>query len=80
MCTVSMVIDHYQKVWPEWPVPNNDYELQQLRKRVDEMEQLLKRAKIYDIENDQPDCELESKKQTLQELADEYGVEIHFPD
>lgn len=53
---------------------------EELERRVREMEELLKKAKIYDEENNQPDCESESKKKTLQDLAEAWNIEINFPD
>lgn len=42
-------------------------------------EELLRRAKKYDEEHNQPDCELDEKRQALKRIADELGVEIRFP-
>lgn len=95
MCVFSMVVDHYQKTWPEipkypdipgvtWPdfldTVDGKQKQKELEKRIEEMEELLRKAKIYDEENNEPDCESETKKKTLQELADLWEVEINFPD
>ena len=40
--------------------------------------ELLERAKQYDIDNNQPDCELEEKKKKLLDLAEELGVRVDF--
>lgn len=43
-----------------------------------EFKALLERMRQYDIDNDQPDCELEEKKQRVLDLAEELGIEIDF--
>jgi len=69
MCTYSMAMDwgvaQPKEVWiqPYWPA---------------QFEDLLKRAKKYDADNGEPDCELESKKEVLRKIADEMGVKINF--
>lgn len=45
---------------------------------IDEFYKLLERARQYDREHQQPDCELEEKRQKLLKLAEELGVEIKF--
>lgn len=83
MCVVSMIYDGAKHNIPDWvdefikkPIP--DYS--GLERRVRELEELIKKAHQYDIDNDQPDCESAAKKAELQKLADEYGVKIEFPD
>lgn len=91
MCVVSMVMDHQYNDWndkwrkiqeqdktptPIWPKPQpvpplSDEEIESFRK-------LLERAKQYDIDNNEPNCELEEKKKKLLDLAKEMGVEINF--
>ena len=46
---------------------------------VDELRELLRKAKEYDKKTNQEDCELEEKKEKLRKLAREYGLEIEFP-
>ena len=46
---------------------------------IQEFKELLARAREYDAKNHEPECELESKKLKLRELAKELGVEIDFP-
>ena len=43
---------------------------------VAEFHELLRRAREYDKKNNEPDCELESKKQRVRDLAKELGVEV----
>lgn len=45
---------------------------------VDEFRKLLERAREYDRKNNEPDCELEEKRQRLKKLAEELGVDISF--
>lgn len=79
MCVVSMITDHYIDKWKElkppieWPYNNpiTQDEIEELRK-------LLEKAKEYDKKTGQPDCELDSKRQALKEIAKELGVEIAF--
>lgn len=86
MCVVSMVMDHFYEGWkyrqPQpWIVPMpvpfpgttpiSPAEL-------DEFRRLLERAREYDKKMNQPDCELEEKRQKLLKLAGELGVNIDF--
>ena len=70
MCTISMVMEwgreQPREVWinPYWPQQFGD---------------LLRRAKDYDRENGEPDCELDEKRQALKKIADELGIAIEFP-
>lgn len=43
-------------------------------------EQQMRRAKAYDVETGQPDCENDEKKKALQAIADQLGVKISFPE
>lgn len=51
-------------------------EFDQLKKEVIEMKELLRKAKIYDEENNEPDCEIETKMNFLREIAKLVGVEL----
>ena len=75
-----MIADHGIQTWPVYPSPGpSQQEVDDLKKRVADLEELLRKAKIYDILNEQPNCELGDKKKTLQQLADTWGIEIHLP-
>jgi hypothetical protein len=81
MCVVSMVMDHFEDEWfkklrpaapapfvfPGAPVPAEPAltadELRQLR-------DLIARAKQYDIAHNQPDCELDAKKEKLRRIVE----------
>lgn len=48
------------------------------QEELNEFRQLLERAREYDRKHNQPDCELDEKKEKLQKLAEELGVKISF--
>lgn len=51
-------------------------EFEELKKEVQEMKELLKRAKKYDEENNEPDCEMDEKVALLKKIADFVGVDM----
>lgn len=51
-------------------------EFDALKRDVLEMKALLKRAKIYDEENGEPDCEIDEKMALLRRMADFVGVDL----
>ena len=81
---MSMVLDHYRERWhpltqrpwivPGVPVPQITPE------EVAEFRKLLERAREYDRQHNQENCELEEKKALLKEMADRLGVNIDFVD
>ena len=87
MCTYSFIADkgihdltplipnHY----PHQNPPLDDIRVADLEKKVKALEDALKAAKLYDDAFDQPDCELEEKKNALRDLAEKLGVEINLP-
>lgn len=78
MCVVSMIMDHYYDRWqplvsqPIVPIISSQ--------EIEEFRRLLERAKEYDRRNNEPDCELPSKKKRIKNLADVLGVKIKFLD
>ena len=76
--------------WPIQPEPNKPIDVGELAKllkpqtpaitpeEIAEFRRLLERAREYDKRHNEPDCELDSKKQTLLDLAKQLGVEINF--
>jgi hypothetical protein len=62
-----------------WEQSVKDKEIEDLKKRVEALEELLKKAKQYDDEHGEPNCELDEKVETLKKLAKQLGVEINFP-
>ena len=51
-------------------------EFDKLKKEVEEMKELLKRAKEYDEKNNEPDCEIEDKMRILREVARLVGIDL----
>lgn len=92
MCVVSMVTDHYDDKWRGFKTytttstriegPLSQEEIKALRdfilRDLPEFKALLERARQYDIDNNEPDCELQEKKQRILDLAEELGIEIDF--
>lgn len=92
MCVVSMIGDHYDDKWKKpwdgklnntggttYTFTNNSVskeEFDTLKKEVEEMKQLLIKAKIYDEKNNEPDCELEDKVAFLKKIAEAVGVDL----
>lgn len=82
MCAVSMIMDHYYDKWqqptlPQYPPPFQPYIPKiPTQQEIDEFYKLLNRAREYDTVNNQPDCELDEKKQKLLKLAEELGIKI----
>lgn len=61
-------------------VKPKDEEKENLKKEIEELKDLLKRAIKFDRETNQEECESERKKKLLQEMAKQLGVEIEFPE
>ena len=81
MCIVSMIMDHYSDKWRQYQIPGPSFIIEQpqiTKAELDEFRQLLERAREYDRKHNQPDCELEEKRQRVKDLAKELGVEIEF--
>jgi hypothetical protein len=90
MCTVSWVMDQYSEKWrnlvsptPPWPdIPPLEIKTPPIpvltKEEVEEFRTLIEKARKYDVEHNEPNCELEEKKETLKKLADQLGVKIDF--
>lgn len=86
MCVVSMVGDHYNDKWNNQPFyPQGQPQIQwsptqaefdALKREVEEMKALLKRAKEYDERNNEPNCELEEKMATLRKIAELVDISL----
>jgi hypothetical protein len=89
MCVVSMIGDHFHDKWKQ---PNYVQQFEQikidgpsiskedfdsLKKEVLEMKELLKKAIKYDKDNNEPDCEVEEKLETLKKVAALLGVDLN---
>lgn len=75
MCAVSMIMDHYYDRWDKNKVTPP---LTPTQKEIEEFYVLLERAREYDKKHNQPNCEIEEKKEKLRELSKELGIEIKF--
>lgn len=74
MCAVSMVMD-YGKTWfPQLPKDDHTERERQLR----EFMELYAKARRFDQETGQPDCELDEKRKALKKIADEMGIKLKF--
>lgn len=48
------------------------------QEEVDDFRRLLERARQYDKDHGQPDCELEDKRRKIKDLAEQLGVDVSF--
>ena len=56
---------------PFVPPPHpSDEEIKELRKELELLKSLLRRAKIYDSENGEPDCEADEKVEVIRKLSE----------
>jgi hypothetical protein len=93
VCVVSMVMDHYSDKWSRrWPATPGPYEVPPpviipvpapatpgiSPEEIKEFRDLLERAREYDRRNNEPDCELDEKRERVRELAERLGVKIDF--
>lgn len=83
MCVVSMIGDHYQDKWREINYDFSSYiqnvsraEFEALKKEVENLKELLKRAKEYDEKNNEPNCEIEEKMEFLRKVAQLVGIDL----
>lgn len=47
-------------------------------KETQQFKDLIERARKYDKDNNEPDCELDEKRKALKKIADELGIDISF--
>lgn len=85
MCVVSMVGDYYGDKWkdqmiftspPTFIPPVSREEFEELKREVEDMKQLLIRAKLYDEANGEPDCSMDEKLEILRRVAEMVGVDL----
>ncbi len=91
MCVLSMVGDHYSDKWrepyrefiqpvqwsPTYTIPQvSREEFDALKTQVEELVALMKRAKRYDADNHEPDCETDEKMAVLRQVAKLVGVDL----
>lgn len=87
-------IDRWGRMVPYYPAPYYPQPLQpwevpppvtapltdeEKAKELQQFKDLIERAKKYDTEHNEPECELDSKKAALKAIADQLGIEISFP-
>lgn len=88
MCVYSVITDWKYDEWfkryiPQplpRPLPPIVEEPKPLptQEEIDEFRRLLEKAREYDKKMNQPDCELEEKRQKIRKLAEELGVNVDF--
>ena len=66
--------------WPPQTLPIPKPDPEELKRQVEEFKKLLERARKYDKDNKEPDCDLEIKKKALRELAKLWDIDISFID
>ena len=67
-------IDLNKIFYPEPEVSKAEFE--KLKKEVEELKILLKKAKIYDEVNNEPDCEIEEKMDFLRKVAALVNIDL----
>jgi phosphoribosyl-ATP pyrophosphohydrolase len=84
MCVVSNIGDNFNRTIPSsfpWVVttpvdaPSRE-EFNRLKKTVEEMKELLTAAKKQDIEEGNPDCEMEEKVEFLRKVAKLVNIDL----
>ena len=50
------------------------------QEEIDEFRKLLERARQYDKDNNEPDCETDEKKKKIKAIAEANGLKIEFLD
>lgn len=58
------------------PPPDLNKKFEELKKEVEEMKELLKKAIEYDKKNNEPHCEIEEKIATLKKIAEWVGIDL----
>ncbi len=77
MCRMSMVMNHRRHLWNQRTRPPLPVTVPMIsREEILEFRDLLQRARQYDREHDQPDCELADKKKQLLDLAGDLGADV----
>lgn len=86
MCVVSMIGDHYNdrlsRHYPQFypSAPSSDrttlQEFDALKAEVEQMKELLKKAKAYDERNGEPECEVDEKMAALRSVARLVGIDL----
>lgn len=74
-------VDNEPSVWPGTSqtitvTPISRHEFDELKRQIEEMKSLLQRAKKYDEDNNEPDCEVDEKMDLLRKVAKLVGVSL----
>ena len=92
MCAVSVIADDWTKrragdfipwgnppIFPgaEYQNPPNRAEFDKLKAELQELKKLLEVAKQEDIDNGEPDCEMEEKIAIFRRLGELFGVDFN---
>lgn len=83
MCVSSMIMDFYADKWDnKYPSTFEGFRVtpdpNEITIEIEDFEKLVRLAKEYDTKNDQPDCEVEDKKDKIQKLASELGIKLNI--
>jgi len=89
MCSVSMIGDHYAHRLPQtypqisqWPLGGvvgagpSRAEFEALKAEMQNIKELLLKAKKYDEDNGEPDCHMDEKVAILKRFAEIVGVDL----
>lgn len=57
-------------------LPVSRKEFEQLKKQVEEMHELLKRAHEYDLRTNQHECHMDEKVELLKKIAKVFGIDL----
>lgn len=63
-----------------FPLPPKEPARFPTQEELEDFRRLYERAKKYDADNNEPNCETDEKKRRVKELADKLGVNIDFID
>ena len=82
MCSVSAIGDAYTRDFSyRWPTVIDDgpsrVEFDLLKKEVQSLRNLLLKAKDFDMETGQPECEVEDKVALIKKIAALVGVDMN---
>lgn len=84
MCVSSMIMNHFFDKWSQPPYQPLDLQAPYSTQKpitwdeINEFESLLKKARAYDQQTNQVDCENEEKRQQLKSLARKLGMDPAF--
>lgn len=87
MCSLSVVMDYGIQQWPKYtampepmifgPIPKSEPP-GPTKEQFEEFLKLMRAAKRFDEATGQPNCELESKKQIIRDMAKQLGVPVEL--